>query len=557
MLGRGAKICRANGTLQSLSAVAKQAKFEASADMRFNVALAISALLLGACSALNQAVVAPSPTASPTPIATITPSDVPAATATVLPTITPTYTLTPSPSPTLTSSPTDIATATTTLTPSITPFPAVGFVFDNWNVEEIPQNIKDGIDNPMVMFLNSNNQRTIANIATAQPNTGVQNLYLVSPANPGRRILILEVDASTRLNVYPARNGAALAYVKVDEDSRSNGLYVMDLSSGFAARVLPGDNPLVQRGFFVEPDWSPDGSQLALTVATGYDLDIFLYAKDGSGHRNITDQGSLDLWPRWSPDGRRISFVSDRADCPSWIPGDELFCDGSKMTLPRGGQVYIFNIETGQIERVSDANASEPPYWINERLLAFASGNPFDLLNPQRHLWQADIETGEIKEVRLAGSLESASYLSEAWSPDGKLVLVQIADQTNQLVLMSIDGQLLRRDNEMGFPRFAMSAAWSPDGQRIAIGGSAGQCPYGVRVKAADYRNIATGNPPPSMCDPIFSDDGQRIAFSGVNPRVDGRNDVFVANFNGFGAINLTGNLRGQVELLGWVGGSP
>ena len=122
---------------------------------------------------------------------------------------------------------------------------------------------------------------------------------------------------------------------------------------------------------------------------------------------------------------------------------------------------------------------------------------------------------------------------------------------------MTADGELIRRDEELDFPRFSMSAAWSPDGERIAIGGSAGQCPYGVRVKEGDYTNIATGNPPPSMCDPSFSSDGNFIAFTGINPRVDGRVDVYYANSNGFGANNLTADLRGQIDFIGWVGGQP
>jgi dipeptidyl aminopeptidase/acylaminoacyl peptidase len=200
---------------------------------------------------------------------------------------------------------------------------------------------------------------------------------------------------------------------------------------------------------------------------------------------------------------------------------------------------------------------AEPPYWINNSLLAFASGDPFDLLNPQRRLWLANVDAGTASEVRPQGIPESASVLSEAWSPDGQQLFAQVADQVNQLLFMTREGRPLRRESDLEFPRYGMSAHWSPDGQRLAIGGSAGQCPYGVRVKAADFRNLATGAPPPSMCDPVFSPDSRHIAFSGVNPRVDGRNDIFIANSNGFGAINLTGNLRGQVELLGWVGGSP
>ena len=225
--------------------------------MRISVALVICLALLCACSALSRepATLTPTETQSATP--TTLPTTTPAKTATPDVTITPSSTPTPRATPTPSSTATATATFAPTPTPSITPFPVVDLVFDNWDMKEIPANIKDGIANAMVAFLNYNNRQTIANIATAQPNTGIQTLYLVSPSNPGRRIAILETASNIQLEVFLAQSGTALAYVKRDRDFRRNGLYIMDVSTGFTARVLPGNNPLVQRGFYVAPDWSP------------------------------------------------------------------------------------------------------------------------------------------------------------------------------------------------------------------------------------------------------------------------------------------------------------
>ena len=227
------------------------------------------------------------------------------------------------------------------------------------------------------------------------------------------------------------------------------------------------------------------------------------------------------------------------------------------MPPPAGGHVYLYEVVSGRSWQLSDVVVSEAPTWISDSLLAFASGSPFDLQNPQRRIWRANIETGAVREVRAAGTSARASYLSDSWSPDGNRVVIQVADSTNEIVLLNSSGLVLGRDRELDLPRYGMVASWSPDGERIAIGGTAGQCPFGIRVKNLGFGNVASGGPPPTMCDPQFAPDGQFIAFSGVNPSVDGRNDIYIASNNGFGATSLTRDLRGQVKLIGWIGGGP
>ena len=68
-----------------------------------------------------------------------------------------------------------------------------------------------------------------------------------------------------------------------------------------------------------EPVLSPNGRQVAFTVQTP-DLDkntkpqqIYVVPVDGGAPRQITQDGTQNERPRWSPDGRQIYFISNRA----------------------------------------------------------------------------------------------------------------------------------------------------------------------------------------------------------------------------------------------------
>ncbi len=59
----------------------------------------------------------------------------------------------------------------------------------------------------------------------------------------------------------------------------------------------------------VEP--SPDGTLLVF-YRVGVQEDIFVSNADGTGVRQLTNDSYFDRYPRWSPDGARISFYSNR-----------------------------------------------------------------------------------------------------------------------------------------------------------------------------------------------------------------------------------------------------
>jgi Tol biopolymer transport system component len=428
-------------------------------------------------------------------------------------------------------------------------------IFDYWELIQIPENVRDGLNNPYIVFINSNNSETIGNLSTAEPTTNTETLYYVSPTNPADRISILEISASTSGHIYVSPQGNAVAYFVEDPGQAATGLYILDVATGLSGRILPVES-LVQRGIISKPAWTPDGSQVAVVVETGYDLDIYAFDMATSTWNGLVQHPAYDFWPAWSPDGRYLAFVSDRAQCPSWAPGDPGACSPETTPSPTGGQVYVLDTISGQVSQLTDTWTTEAPYWINNRQLAFTGGDQFDLLNPSRSLWLATIPNMTAREVHLSDGGQTQFNVSESWSSDGSRVIFQSVNQTTaEIVVTLTDGTRLGTIDDLSFARFTMSADWSPDGTRLVIGGSGGQCPYGVRVLNEQLGFVSTGINPRSMCNPVFSPDGQYIAFTGFTSNTaDGRVDVYSSSANGFDARNLTGDLRGQMTLLGWVG---
>lgn len=513
----------------------------------------IRRFILCLCCALAaascQALAAPTATPSSTPTLTLT------LTATATASFTaPPPTAAPSATPTATLTPTVTPTPSATFTPTITPQPVTTFIFDNWGRVEVSARLLSNLGTPQLAFINRNNRDNIPNLGTPQPANDVQTLYYVPPTNSAQRIAVIEMPGSTGNRVFISPNGRSIAYFLEDAGGLATGLYTLDLESRISGRILPL-NSLVQRNIPIEPVWSPDGRQLAITLATGYDLDIYSIQPDGSNLRNLTKSGAYDRWPAWSPDGRYLLFVSDRAICPSWIPGDAGACDPTVMPAPNGGNIFILDTTTGETRQLGDQWVTEPPRWLNAGQVVFAVGDPA-FGDPERTLWIGDIATLQTREARLSDSSDAPIRISESWSPDGSAVIYQsVSGAGSEVIAIRADGTLIGRTGELIFPRYGMSATWSLDGSRIAIGGVNGQCPYGARVLDSAMNFITRGSAPPSMCNPVYSPDGLWLAFTGVNPRVDGRVDVYVANLNGSGAVNLTSGLRGTITLLGWVGG--
>jgi Tol biopolymer transport system component len=521
----------------------------------FLALLGLVSVSLAACNFAVEAEPTPAPTATLTLTATYTPSATPMPTATYTPSLTPTVTYTP----TETLTPTITPLPSLTPTPSATPAPVIGFANDQWQTVDIPDRVRDGLPVAHFAIVSANEPAGGAtNPETPVPETQLETLYLVNPGN-GELIELLDLPANTEDRIYWAPDGKKLVYfaepVALPDGTLVGGLYLLNLELGFSLRLfnLPSLNP---RGLpDHHPVWSPDSTQLAIALPTAYDVDIFLLSADGSVFQNATAHGAYDLWPAWSPDGRRLAFVSDRSTCPSWIPGEPGSCSAIDAQVPTGGHLHVMDMETGDVRQVSEVWIDGPPVWVSNLQVAFTSGlsDPFAA---ESEIWITNVDAGTARKV---SDRESSLNLGMAWSSNGAQVLYYRASEPAAIILKDSDGRLMQSTDEFLFSRFGFAADWSSGGEWIAFGGRNGQCPYGLVVMRSNFE-IAFRGTTPHACDPSYSPNGNYLAFAGIQTRTgaaDGRLDLYIADASGYSARNLTSGLRGEVQLLGWVGPTP
>ncbi len=204
-------------------------------------------------------------------------------------------------------------------------------------------------------------------------------------------------------------NGNEIAVVS--KTGEYDDVFLINANTG-ATKELPGLSLDGIDGI----DFSPDGTELALSAYKPLQSDIYVYDLATHKLRNLTNDIFSDEQPHWSPNGKLIYFASDR--------GDSLYQDG-RNPLPlahwaAGNPLDIFsiNVSTGKIERITHTNFPNEPNVVphggdNQYPLPTPNGKGLIFESSRNgidNLYYKDFATG--KTVPLTNSLDGINMPS-------------------------------------------------------------------------------------------------------------------------------------------------
>jgi serine/threonine protein kinase len=275
----------------------------------------------------------------------------------------------------------------------------------------------------------------------------------------------------------------------MSRNSRSQ-IFRIDVATG-ARRSLA-----VQDG--VQPSWSPNGSRIAFwgLALPGARRAIWTVPAAGGPAVPVVDDAYYNWSPVWAPDGKSLTFASDRGGSMNlWkVAIDE--SSGEVLGSPQ------------PITTPSEWSAL-PSYSRDGRLLLYATKDNRSFVEQVAF----DPETGLAAGTPSPVFQGTRSIRSCDVSPDGKWLVLRSATPQEDLLLTRPDGSDLRQlTNDLARDR---SPRWSPDGSRILFSSnrSGKYEAWTLRPDGSGLTQV-TNLPDQPVVNPFWSPDGRHIGFT-------------------------------------------
>ncbi|MCU0663462.1 MAG: translocation protein TolB [Myxococcota bacterium] len=174
------------------------------------------------------------------------------------------------------------------------------------------------------------------------------------------------------------------------------GIYYTSYVEGFPWLYRTGQRAAVLKEPGLNMGATFHGDKMAVVLSKDGNSEIYMGNADGGGLRRLTNSGSIDVSPSFSPDGSQIAFVSDRHGSP---------------------QIFVMGTGGGGAKRITyKGNYNQTPCWCpkgGSGLIAFTGmeGGGFDVFT-------VDAGSGQMRRL----TQNQGRNMDPAFSPDCRSV---------------------------------------------------------------------------------------------------------------------------------------
>ncbi len=236
---------------------------------------------------------------------------------------------------------------------------------------------------------------------------GKMGLWLLSTDGSSLKPLLTPPSAAPHFDGHWAPDSKKIAYVHDVLQGTDGKLQINTVNAdGGDAKVL-----IPHKAFEESPRWSPDGRRLAWVSLRDGNQEIYTADNDGKNVQRLTRATAPDNNPSWSPDGKRLAFASARAG---------------------NFEIYVMNADGTDVRRLTNHRALDSwPTWSPDgRRLAFTSNR-----DGNYEIYVLNADGGGLRNLTRHPGQDNFA----AWSPDGKrLAFISNRDGGHDVYVMEM-----------------------------------------------------------------------------------------------------------------------